>query len=347
MKTRIAINGFGRIGRNLLKLSLQAEYKDLIEVVAINDLGNIENLAYLLRYDSVYGPLTGQVAVSEKDGQSYLRVYNQEILVCLEKDPKNLPWAALGIDIVVESTGFFTSSSKSQAHLEAGAKRVIISAPTKDETLMVTPGLFEAEAMSQVAITSNASCTTNATNPIITIIHEFLGIEKAMLSTTHAYTATQSLVDAMADPKDLRRGRAGAQNIVPSTTGAAKAVTRVIPDLSDKFDGVAIRVPVQAGSLIDLTMLVSRDTSVEEVNQILSNAAQTAQWQGILAVTGEQLVSTDILKSTYGSLVSLDLTQVVDRDLVKVMAWYDNEWGYTAMLMRHIIEVVQILAKQS
>lgn len=342
MKKRIAINGFGRIGRTVLKISLLPPYDEQLEIVAVNDLGDVHNLAYLVKYDSVYGTIPQTVSVIEREGKPYIKIDEQEILVCSERDPANLPWGNLGIDVVIESTGFFTSTEKSQAHINAGAKRVVISAPTKDDTLMVTPALNE-ESLKDVVISSNASCTTNATNPVASILHEALGIEKAMLSTVHAYTATQSLVDGMADITDLRRGRAGAQNITPSTTGAAKAVSKVIPDLAGKFDGVAIRVPVVAGSLIDLTMLVSRDTTVEEINQILTNASQSEKWQGILGVTTEPIVSTDILKSNYGSLVALDLTQVVDGDLIKVMAWYDNEWSYTSMLMRHVVSVLKLL----
>lgn len=342
MKKRIAINGFGRIGRTVLKISLLPPYDEQLEIVAVNDLGDVHNLAYLVKYDSVYGTIPQAVSVIEREGKPYIKIDEQEILVCSERDPANLPWGNLGIDVVIESTGFFTSTEKSHAHISAGAKRVVISAPTKDDTLMVTPALNE-ESLKDVVISSNASCTTNATNPVASILHEALGIEKAMLSTVHAYTATQSLVDGMADINDLRRGRAGAQNITPSTTGAAKAVSKVIPDLAGKFDGVAIRVPVVAGSLIDLTMLVSRDTTVEEINQILTNASQSEKWQGILGVTTEPIVSTDILKSNYGSLVALDLTQVVDGDLIKVMAWYDNEWSYTSMLMRHVSAVLKLL----
>jgi len=342
MKKRIAINGFGRIGRTVLKISLLPPYNEQLEIVAVNDLGDVQNLAYLVKYDSVYGTIPQDVSVIEREGKPYIKVDAQEILVCSEREPANLPWQSLGIDVVIESTGFFTSTEKSQAHIEAGAKRVVISAPTKDETPMITPALNE-EGLKDVLITSNASCTTNATNPVAAVIHEALGIEKALLSTVHAYTATQSLVDGMADPSDLRRGRAGAQNIIPSTTGAAKAVSKVIPDLVNKFDGVAVRVPVVAGSLIDLTMVVSRDTTVEEINQILINASESERWKGILGVTKDPIVSTDILKNSYGSLVALDLTQVVDGDLIKVMAWYDNEWSYTSMLMRHVSSVLNLL----
>lgn len=342
MKKRIAINGFGRIGRTVLKISLLPPYNEQLEIVAVNDLGDIQNLAYLVKYDSVYGAIPQEVSVIEREGKSYIKIDAQEILVCSDRDPANLPWGALGIDVVIESTGFFTSTEKSQAHIAAGAKRVVISAPTKDETPMITPALNE-ELLKDVVISSNASCTTNATNPVAAVIHESLGIEKALLSTVHAYTATQSLVDGMADPSDLRRGRAGAQNIIPSTTGAAKAVSKVIPALANKFDGVAIRVPVIAGSLIDLTMLVSRDTTVDEINQILTNAAESEKWKGILGVTADPIVSTDILKSSYGSLVALDMTQVVDGDLIKIMAWYDNEWSYTSMLMKHVNAVLNLL----
>jgi glyceraldehyde 3-phosphate dehydrogenase len=342
MKKRIAINGFGRIGRTVLKISLLPPYNEQLEIVAVNDLGDVQNLAYLVKYDSVYGTIPQEISVIEREGKPYIKIDSQEILVCSEKDPSNLPWGNLGIDVVIESTGFFTSTEKSKAHIEAGAKRVVISAPTKDETPIVTPSLNE-DSLKDVLISSNASCTTNATNPVASVIHEALGIEKALLSTVHAYTATQSLVDGMADPSDLRRGRAGAQNIIPSTTGAAKAVSKVIPDLANKFDGVAVRVPVVGGSLIDLTMLVSRDTTVEEINQILTNAAESEKWKGILGVTNAPIVSTDILKTSYGSLVALDLTQVVDGDLIKVMAWYDNEWSYTSMLMKHVVTVLNFL----
>ncbi|MGA1046451.1 MAG: type I glyceraldehyde-3-phosphate dehydrogenase, partial [Minisyncoccia bacterium] len=326
----------------VLKISLLPPYNEQLEIVAVNDLGDVQNLAYLVKYDSVYGTLVQDVSVIEREGNPYIKVGDQEILVCSEREPAKLPWGALGIDVVIESTGFFTSTEKSQAHIEAGAKRVVISAPTKDDTPMITPSLNE-DGLKNVVITSNASCTTNATNPIVSVIHEALGIEKALLSTVHAYTATQSLVDGMADPSDLRRGRAGAQNIIPSTTGAAKAVSKVIPDLANKFDGVAIRVPVVSGSLIDLTMLVSRDTTIEEINQILTNASESTKWKDILGVTKDPIVSTDILKTSYGSLVALDLTQVVDGDLIKVMAWYDNEWSYTSMLMKHVSSVLALV----
>lgn len=338
-KIRIAINGFGRIGRNVLKYILESEYASNIEIVAVNDLGEVENLAYLLKYDSVYGALNQEVTIiSDNNGVPKMTVGNQSFLVFSQKDPHVLPWRDLRIDIVIESTGFFVTTEASQAHIEAGAKRVIISAPAKDSTVTVTPNISEDRLQGSI-ITSNASCTTNATNPIVQVLNTTLGIEKAMLSTVHAYTATQSLVDGVADLKDLRRGRAGAQNIIPSSTGAAKAVGQVIPELDGKFDGIAIRVPVISGSLIDLTMVMSRATSIDEVNSLLIEASQEDQWKNILGVTHEPLVSTDILKSEYGSLVALDMTRVVGGDLVKVMAWYDNEWGYTSMLVKHLMSV--------
>jgi len=338
---KIAINGFGRIGRDFFRLSLQENYKNNLEVIAINDLGDLENLAYLLKYDTVYGRLDKKVEFFVKEDKNYLRDGDREILVCCERDPKNLPWGELAIDVVVESTGLFITKESAQAHIDAGAKRVVMSAPAKDDTPTTTPGLRE-EILMNNNITSNASCTTNATNPVVAVIHETLGIKKAMLSTVHAYTSTQSLVDGMAT-KDLRRGRAAAQNIIPSSTGAAKAVAQVIPELGSVFDGVAIRVPVISGSLIDLTMIVGRDTNVEEINQILTEAAENSRWHGILGVTRDQIVSSDVLGMEYGSLVSLDLTQVVDRDMVKVMAWYDNEWSYTSMLMKHVVQICNIL----
>jgi len=338
-KKRIAINGFGRIGRDFFRLSLESPYRESLEVVAINDLGDVDNLAYLLKYDSVYGVLPASVSVEKSESESSLVVDGRKILVHSQRDPHNLPWSESKIDIVVESTGFFTSSEASQAHIDAGAKRVVISAPTKDETRMVTPGLFT-DDIQESFISSNASCTTNATNPIMAVIHNSLGVKKAMLSTVHAYTSTQSLVDGMAT-KDFRRGRAAAVNIIPSSTGAAKAVGSVIPELKDVFDGVAIRVPVPTGSLVDITLLVERATTVDQVNEIIAEATIDSQWYGILGATYDPIVSSDIVGSRFGSLVSLDLTQVVDGDLVKIMAWYDNEWSYTSMLMKHVEKLLQ------
>jgi glyceraldehyde 3-phosphate dehydrogenase len=276
-----------------------------------------------------------KVEVKQEDGKNYIVVDGREVLITSEREPKNLPWSDLEIDVVVESTGFFITQDLARGHIEAGAKRVVISAPAKDDvTPQVTPGLAH-DKLNDSVITSNASCTTNGTNPVMAVMHETLGVTKAMLTTVHAYTASQSLVDGMAK-KDLREGRAGAMNLVPSSTGAAKAVGKVIPDLKGIFDGVAVRVPVVSGSIIDITFVSGRKTTVEEVNQLLTDAAKTDRWKEVFAVTNDPVVSTDILGMKYASLVDLEMTRVVDGDLVKVMTWYDNEWGYTAMLIKHV-----------
>lgn len=330
MPLRIAINGFGRIGRVFFR---QAFNNPDVEIVALNDLGDGENLAYLLSRDSVYGKFTHEVKADA--GQHKLWVDDKEILFFQEKDPRRLPWRDLHIDVVVESTGVFTSTDKAKAHIDAGAKRVIITAPAKDEVTPTATPNVGIEFLAQGAVTSNASCTTNATTPIAAIMMQDPGIAKAMLSTVHGYTATQSLVDSPAT-KDFLRGRAAAVNIVPSSTGAAEAVFRAIPALKGLFDGIAMRVPVISGSIIDMTFVAKRKTSVEEINNILDQASQREEWKGILKVSHEPLVSTDILGEPFGSIVDLSLTRVVDGDLVKVCSWYDNEWGYCAMLLKHI-----------
>lgn len=331
----IAINGFGRIGRIFFRQAF--ENADL-NIVAINDLGSPENLAYLLKYDTVYGHYAKEV--SHKDG--VLIVDGKEIRVLSEKDPTKLPWKDLVVDIVIESTGIFDSKEKSSAHLTAGAKRVVITAPSKDETATATPNVGISN-LSLDAITSNGSCTTNAVNPVVAVMLANPGIKKAILNTVHAYTALQGLVDGPDRGTYFRRSRAAAQNIVPYITGAAKTTTKVITELEGKFDGLAIRVPVISGSLIDFTFLASRPTSVEEINNIFKEAASKPEWQGILTVTEEQLVSSDILGDPHGSIVDIALTKVVDGDLVKVFSWYDNEWGYCAMLLKHVQAVAQIL----
>ena len=336
--TRIAINGFGRIGRAFLRAS--HEIAD-IEIVAVNDLGDAEQLAYLLQYDSVYGRAAFEV--STKDGS--LVVGGKEIKHFSEPDPLKLPWKDLDIDVVIESTGFFTSYEKAKVHLDAGAKRVVITAPVKDQapeglagaTILV--GIND-EKFETSVITSNASCTTNASSPMMQILHEAIGIEKALLNTTHGYTASQNLVDGPVKKakgkEDFRDGRAGAHNIVPSSTGAAIAVTLAIPDLKDKFDGISLRVPVIAGSIADVTFIATRDTSVEEVNSILKKAAADERWKPVFSVTEEPLVSSDILGSKYASIADLGMTRVVGGNLVKVLAWYDNEMGYTHALVEHV-----------
>ncbi|MBC7836759.1 type I glyceraldehyde-3-phosphate dehydrogenase [Acetobacteraceae bacterium] len=334
---RIGINGFGRIGRALLRASWNDSE---VEVVAINDLGDIENLGYLLRHDSVYRNFPAEVKVEGAD----LVVGGKKIKFLQEKDPAKLPWKDLQIDVAVESTGVFDSFEKASAHITAGARHAVISAPVKDDlpaqagmpnSATVLVGVNE-EKLSTCSVTSNASCTTNAASPLIAILDETLGIEKALLNTTHAYTATQSMVDSPVKGSDYRRGRAGASNMSPSTTGAAIAVTKAYEQLAGKFDGIAVRVPVIAGSLADITFVSKRDTTVEEVNKILEEASQEVRWQGIFAVTKEPLVSSDIIGSQYGSIADLALTKVVGGNLVKVLAWYDNEMGYAHTLLRHV-----------
>ncbi len=344
---RIAINGFGRIGRLFFR---QIFAMPGVEVVAINDLGDIENLAYLLKYDSVYRVYDKTVKVgspSTGSGTNILIVDGKEVRVIQEKDPIKLPWKDLEIDIAVEATGAFESFGKVGAHLEAGAKRVVITAPAKDaegvaggKTILL--GINEQD-FGTCNISSNGSCTTNATAPVAAIMNEEIGILKAFLSSTHGYTATQNLVDGPTKGKDFRRGRAGAMNIAPSFTGAAISVTRGIPDLVGKFDGIALRVPIIAGSLADFTFVTKRKTSVEEVNSILKKAAASARWKGILRVSEDQLVSSDIIGDPHATIVDSQYTKVIDGDLVKVLAWYDNEWGYVATLVEHVKRVGETL----
>lgn len=329
MKTiRVAINGFGRIGRAFLRQAW--DYPEL-EVVAVNDLGSLESLAYLLKYDTVYGKAPFPVDAAE----GALIIGGKEMKVLSEKEPAKLPWKDLAIDVVIESTGFFTDYEKASAHIAAGAKRVVISAPAKGEGQgeTVLMGINE-EKLGTCEVTSNASCTTNAASPVIAILNEKLGIERAILSTVHGYTASQALVDGPSK-KDLREGRAAAQNIVPSSTGAAIAVTKAYPELEGKFDGISLRVPVPAGSIADITFVSKRDTSAEEVNDILRKAAAEPRWKDIFDATDEPLVSSDILGNLHASIADLAMTRVVDKRLVKVLAWYDNEYGYTATLIRH------------
>lgn len=332
---RVGINGFGRIGRAFFRASLSDPE---IEVVGINDLGDAANLAYLLKYDSVYRTLP--VDIKAQNGQ--LIVGGKNIHFVSEHDPSKLPWGSLGVDVAVESTGVFDTYEKASAHLTAGAKRVVITAPVKDEmagAATVLVGVNE-EKFETCTITSNASCTTNAGSPLIAILDAGVGVEKALLNTVHAYTATQSIVDGPAKG-DMRRGRAAAQNLAPSSTGAAIAVTKAYEQLAGKFDGIAVRAPVVAGSIVDITFLAKRDTTAEEINKLLEDASKTERWQGIFGVTREPLVSSDIIGIKEAALADLSLTRVVgglpgQGNLVKVMAWYDNEMGYAHTLLRHI-----------
>ena len=330
-KIRVAINGFGRIGRAFLKV---AWGRADMEIVAVNDLGSIESLAYLLQYDTVYRKWDHKVSVDGKN----LMIDGKTVAVVSEKDTTKLPWKDMNIDVVVESTGLFTAFEKAKFHIDCGAKKVVISAPSKGdgsvagETILL--GVNE-DKFGTCAITSNASCTTNAASPLIGILDEALGIEKAILSTTHGYTGTQALVDGPSK-KDLREGRAAAQNIVPSSTGAAIAVTKAYPKLEGLFDGISLRVPVPAGSIVDVTFISKRPTTAEEVNDILRKAAMTDHWKTVFAVTDEPLVSTDILGESHASIADLAMTRVVGGNLVKVLGWYDNEMGYTHTLVEHV-----------
>lgn len=346
-KIRVAINGAGRIGRAFLKL---AQNEPTIEIVAINDLGDIENIAYLLKYDTAYGNASFPISVKEdppsqssgEASKKSLLINGKEIIFLSEKELTNLPWKNLNIDVVIEATGAFTKFEKAKGHIEAGAKRVVITAPAKDEPAdetqsTVLMGINE-QKLSTCQISSNASCTTNAGAPLIQILNEKIGIEKAILNTVHGYTASQSIVDGP-NKKDWKEGRAAAQNIIPTTTGAAIAVTKVIPELQGKFDGISMRVPVVAGSIVDVTFIAKKETSVEEVNKILKEASLEERWRGIFTVTEDQIVSADIIGSLYGSVADLGLTRVIDKNLVKVCAWYDNEMGYTATLIKHVIKI--------
>ncbi len=333
-KICVAINGFGRIGRAFLKITWD---NPEVEVVAINDLGSIESFAYLLRHDTVYRNWDHKIEIKGTN----LVIDGKEVKFISEKDTTKLPWKDLEIDVVVESTGLFTSFDKAKFHLDCGAKKVVISAPSKGaestvhgETILL--GVNE-EKFGTCDITSNASCTTNAASPLIAILHEAIGVEKAILNTVHGYTATQALVDGPSK-KDLREGRAAAQNIIPSSTGAAIAVTEAFPVLKGLFDGISIRVPVPAGSIVDITFIAKRDTTKEEVNEILTKASNDPRWHKIFTITTEPLVSSDILGESHPCIADLELTRVVGGNLVKVMGWYDNEMGYTYTLVDHVIK---------
>jgi len=340
-KARVAINGFGRIGRTFFRM---AHGNPDFEIVAVNDLGDAKNLAYLLTYDTAYG--RGPYEVSTVDGK--LIVDGKDIAFLGERDPMKLPWKDLKIDVVVEATGVFASYEKAKAHLASGAKRVVVSAPVKDDPAAanvkgatVLMGVNE-EQIKTCEVTSNASCTTNAASPLVAILKKTIGIEKAFLNTVHAYTATQAIIDGP-NTKDFRKGRTAAQNIVPTSTGAAVATTKAHTDLEDKFDGIAMRVPVPVGSIVDITFLASKSTSVEEVNQVLQDAAAAPEWAGLFAVTDEPIVSSDIIGAEYASIADLAMTRVVAGDLVKVLAWYDNETSYTATLVRHVALIAKFL----
>ena len=362
MPTRIAINGFGRIGRNALKIALG---KSGLEVVAINDLTSPSVLAHLLKYDSVYGTFSKEIQVEENGkivetegvtleenhfqslsaGENYLIIDGRRVRVLSEKEPGLLPWRELKVAVVLECTGRLTKNDSAQVHLKAGARRVIGSAPTKGgqaKTFLL--GVNEKDYRGE-SLVSNASCTSNCISPIASLIEAKFGVVKALITTIHAYTAEQNLVDGVPPQlhTDLRRARAAAHNIVPTTTGAASAVGEVLPQLKGIFDGLAIRVPVICGSLSDFTFLVKKKTTIEEVNQVFLEAKKDPPYKGIVDVTYEPLVSGDIVGSPYSAIVDLSLTKVVDGDLVKVVAWYDNEWGY----VNRLVEMAELVGKSS
>jgi glyceraldehyde 3-phosphate dehydrogenase len=323
MGVRVGINGFGRIGRNVFRAAHERNAD--IEWVGVNDLVDSKTLAHLLKYDSVYGPYPGTVDHTD----DAIVVDGKEIKVTAEKDPAALPWGDLGADVVIESTGLFTKREDAQKHLDAGAQKVIISAPATDPDVTVALGVnFEdAYDADQHHIISNASCTTNCLAPVAKVLHETFGIENGLMTTIHAYTADQRLQDM--PHKDLRRARAAAINLIPASTGAAKAVGLVLPDLQGKLTGFAVRAPVPTGSVVDLTAVLARETTKEEINEAFKAQADTGAFEGILRYSEDPIVSSDIVKSTHSSIFDAPLTLVLDGTLVKVVSWYDNEWGYS------------------
>lgn len=322
---KLAINGFGRIGRNAFKIAF--ERRD-VKIVAINDLTDTKTLAHLLKHDSSYGTYDRDVKFDEEN----LIVDGEKIRVYAEKEPKNLPWKDHRVDVVIESTGFFTDPAKAAAHLEAGAEKVVISAPAKGEgAKTIVIGVNENTVTEDDKIISNASCTTNCIAPVMKVLEDNFGIEKALMTTVHSYTASQRILDAPA--KDLREARAAAENIVPTSTGASKAAALTIPALKGKFDGLSIRVPTPVVSLADITAVLKKDTTIEELQEVFKNAAKEPFYEGILGVSEEPLVSIDYRGNSHSSIVDLPLINVVDKNLVKVVAWYDNEWGYSNRLV--------------
>jgi glyceraldehyde 3-phosphate dehydrogenase len=339
MTTRVGINGFGRIGRQSLKAMI--ERAPDVEVVAVNDLVDAEMNAHLFKYDSTYGQYPGEV----KAGDSSIIIDGREIRILAEKDPANLPWKDLGVDIVLESTGIFTDATKARAHLDAGAQKVIISAPAKNEDVTIVLGVNDDKYdPASHHIISNASCTTNCLAPAAKVVHDLLTIEKGLMNTIHSYTNDQRILDVA--HKDPRRARSAGQNIIPTTTGAAKALALVIPDLKGKFDGFSLRVPTPTVSVVDFTAIVSRDTSVEEINDAFRKAAST-DLEGILGVSDEPLVSMDFKGDPRSSIIDAESTMVLGGNMVKVIAWYDNEWGYScrvADLVAHVAARLPVAA---
>jgi glyceraldehyde 3-phosphate dehydrogenase len=323
MPVRVGINGFGRIGRNVFRAAHESGAD--VEIVAVNDITDTKTLAHLLKYDSVYGPFPGTVEV----GEGSLTIDGREVKTLAERDPAALPWGDLGVDVVIESTGFFTKRADAAKHLEAGAKKVIISAPATEPDVTVVLGVNFDDAYDpdHHDVISNASCTTNCLAPLAKVLHDDIGIERGLMTTIHAYTADQRLQDA--PHSDLRRARAAAINLVPASSGAAKAIGLVIPELNGKLNGAAVRAPVPTGSVVDLTFQASRETSIEEIKDVVRGKADTGPMTGILAYTEDPIVSSDIVKNPYSSIFDAPLTAVIEGTFVKVVTWYDNEWGYS------------------
>jgi glyceraldehyde 3-phosphate dehydrogenase len=335
MKTRVAINGFGRIGRNAFKIAFD---RSDIDIVAINDLTDTKTLAYLLKHDSNYGTYQHEVGFDDKN----IIVDGKHIAVLAEKDPAALPWGEHKIDVVIESTGFFVDPAKARAHIDAGAKKVVISAPAKGEgATTIVLGVNEDKLEDGNDVISNASCTTNCITPVASVVESVFGIEKAMMTTVHSYTASQRLQDAPA--KDLREARNAAENIVPTTTGASIAAAQALPALQGIFGGLSVRVPTPVVSLSDFVIITKRDVTVEEVNEAFKKAAKEPYYQGILDVTEEELVSSDFKGNSHSAIVDLNLTAVVGGNMLKVVAWYDNEWGYSNRLVEVVADTGKLL----
>ena len=327
MSVRVGINGFGRIGRNLFRAAWERQAD--IEIVAVNDITDAHTLAHLIKYDSTLGPFPGQV----ESGDDSISFDGKPVKVLAERDPAKLPWGDLGVEVVVESTGLFVDRENASKHLEAGADKVIISAPAKDPDVTVALGVNFDEAYDPKAhrIISNASCTTNCLAPLAKILNDGVGIRHGLMTTIHAYTADQRLQDM--PHKDLRRARAAAINLIPTSTGAAKAIGLVVPEIKGKLNGIAVRAPVATGSVVDLVCEVERETSVDEVNALFQQQADKGRYEGIIRYTEDPIVSTDVNKSPYSSVFDSLLTMVMDGTLVKVVGWYDNEWGYSCRLV--------------
>ena len=329
--TKVAINGLGRIGRATMKIILE---NPELELVAVNDLVPGDNLAYLIRYDTVYGRYERRVKSSENS----LTIEDLEIRLLSEKDPAKLPWGEMGVEIVFECTGIFTDRDGLEKHLQAGAKRVLLSAPIKgDGVPTVVHGVNQAKDDDRLI--SLASCTTNCITPVMEVMKRRIGVKKAIMTTVHAYTISQGIVDG--PQKKVRRGRAGAANLVPTSTGAAKAAGKALPDIEGKFDGVAVRAPVAVGSLADIVFVTEKAVTVEEINEIFREEAQNERYRGVLGVAEDEFVSSDIIMDPRASIVDTAMTQVVDNDLVKVMSWYDNEWGYAAQMVKEAVRLVK------